>query len=215
MLKEKIFNALKTAIVDSKTGKTSISDKSINVYVDTISAQITEESQIAEAIKPHVTVLKEMQANINSVAASAVTEKETSLKAEHEAAIKALKDGKNPGEKGGDDIEARITAAVEAAVKPFKDDLDGYKSKEKLSQRNTLIASKAKELKIPEWRIKEGFIIADDTDEAAITASLTSVKQNLVTAGLEGKNEGAFSLSTPEAQSKDLAKTWAQDLPDA
>nr|WP_319268331.1 hypothetical protein [uncultured Draconibacterium sp.] len=215
MLKEKIFNALKASILDSKTGKTSISDKSLNAYVDSISAQITEESQITEAIKPHVTVLKEMQANINSVAATAVTEREAALKTEHEAEIKTLKDGKNPDTKGGDDIQALIKAGIEEAVKPLKEKLTGYEEKDKLSQRNTLIASKAKELGIPEWRVKEGFNIADDADEAAITANLTSVKQNLVTAGLEGKNEGAFRLSTPEAQSKELAKSWAQDLPDA
>jgi len=47
--------------------------------------------------------------------------------------------------------------------------------------RNTLIASKAKELGIPEWRIKEGFVIAADADEKAIIDTLTTVSNNIKT----------------------------------
>lgn len=206
-MKEKIFQAIKSSIIDPKTGKTSISDKTINTYVDVIAAGITEESQIATVIVPHVTVLKEMQANINSVAAAAVTEKETTLKSEHEAAIAALK-GSNPP------ADLDVQKLINDAIKPLTEKLAGYESKEKLSQRQALIASKAKELGIPEWRQKEGFNIGDDLDEAGIAAHLTSVKQNLVTAGLEGKNEGAFSLATTEDQQKQLAKDWASSLPD-
>lgn len=212
-MKEKIFNALKAKIVDPKTGKTSISDKTINVYVDIIAAQITDESKITDAIVPYVAALQEVQANINSVAALAATEKETALKTEHEKVIAELKKS-NPSNQP-QEIQALIEAGIEKALKPVQDKLSGYETKEKLSQRQALIASKAKELGIPEWRQKEGFTIADDADETAITNHLTSVKQNLVTAGLEGKNEGAFSLATTEDQQKELAKEWAQSLPDA
>jgi hypothetical protein len=73
-MKEKIFLALKKAILVD--GKTSVSDKTINAYVDVIAGQITEESQIASAIAPHVALLKEVQLNINAVAAGAVSAKE-------------------------------------------------------------------------------------------------------------------------------------------
>ena len=214
-MKEKIFSALKAKIIDPKTGKTSISDKTINAYVETIAAQISDESKIQEAIAPHVTVLLELQANINSVAASAVIEKETALKTDYERQIEELKKS-NPGNlPKPDDIQALIKKGIEDAVKPFQEKLTGYETKEKLSQRQALIASKAKELGIPEWRQKEGFIISEDADETGITTYLTSVKKNLVTAGLEGKNEGAFSLATSEDQQKQMAKEWAQSLPDA
>lgn len=214
-MKEKIFSALKAKIVDSKTGKTSISDKTINAYVDAIAAQITDESKITEAIAPYVTVLQEVQANINSVAAAAATEKETALKTDYEKQIADLKKA-NPGNPpASPDIQAIIEAGIEKAVKPLHDKLAGYETKEKLLQRQAAIAAKAKELGIPEWRQKEGFTIADDADEAGIANYLASVKKNLVTAGLEGKNEGAFSLATTEDQQKELAKEWAQSLPDA
>ena len=77
-MKEKIFQALKLAILVG--GKTSISDATITTYVGLIDAEkITDESQIAEAIKPFVPVLQAVQANINSVAASSVTAKESEL----------------------------------------------------------------------------------------------------------------------------------------
>lgn len=208
-MKEKIFQAIKSSIIDPKTGKTSISDKTINSYVDVIAAGITEESQIATVIVPHVNVLKEFQANINSVAATAVTERETVLKSEHEAEIVSLR-GTHPVNNAPD-----VKALVEEAIKPLKEKLSGYELNEKRTQRQQLIASKAKELGIPEWRQKEGFNISDETDEAGIATYLTSIKQNIVTAGLEGKNEGAFSLATTEDQQKEQAKSWASSLPDA
>ncbi|MCE5225886.1 MAG: hypothetical protein LLG05_08485, partial [Porphyromonadaceae bacterium] len=71
-MKDKILAALKKGIVDPKTGKTSISDKTLNTYVELIAPNVTEESQIEAAVTPHIPVLKEVQANINSVAAEAV-----------------------------------------------------------------------------------------------------------------------------------------------
>lgn len=82
-MKEKIFLALKKSILIG--GKTSVSDETINMYVDLIDCEkITDETQIAEAIKPYVSVLKATQANINSVAANAAKTKESELKAEFE-----------------------------------------------------------------------------------------------------------------------------------
>ena len=59
----------------------------------------------------------------------------------------------------------------------------------------------------------EGFVIADDADEKTIGDYLANVQKNLVTAELEGKGSG-FPMSTPEAQGKELAKAWAETLPD-
>lgn len=71
-MKDKILAALKKGIVDPKTGKTSISDKTLNTYVELIAPNVTEESQIDPAVTPYIPALKEVQANINSVAAEAV-----------------------------------------------------------------------------------------------------------------------------------------------
>lgn len=77
-----------------------------------------------------------------------------------------------------------------------------------------MIFSKARELNISKERIEEGFAITDEMDENAINSYLSRVRQNEVARSLEDKSS-AFSLSTPEAQGKELAKQWAETLPDA
>ncbi len=84
-----------------------------------------------------------------------------------------------------DDIDAKIAAAVSAAINPLQTKLSAYETKEQQAIRQNIILTKAKDLGIPEWRIQEGFTIADDADEAAINTTLSAIKQNIVTAGLE------------------------------
>lgn len=71
-MKDKILSALKKGVADPKTGKTSINDTTLSAYVELIAAQISDETQIETAIAPHLVILKEVQGNINSVAAAAV-----------------------------------------------------------------------------------------------------------------------------------------------
>ena len=100
-MKEKILNAIK-----AKIGKTDISDKTLNAYVDVILAQITDESQIETAIAPTVIALKEFQANINSVAANAAKAKETEIKTTEEQKKAAEDAAKKAAETGGEETPA-------------------------------------------------------------------------------------------------------------
>lgn len=84
-----------------------------------------------------------------------------------------------------DDLDAKLDALLAEKMKPYKEKIEGYEARERNEARLAQITSKAKELGIPEWRINEGFIIADDADEASINTTLSGVKQNIVTAGLE------------------------------
>lgn len=123
--------------------------------------------------------------------------------------------GTDPKLTEGDDIEAKIQAAVAAAVTPLTQKLEGYEQKEKSTLRQSFITDKAKELLIPEWRIAEGFNIVDTDDDTSIITKLTAVKQNLVTAGLDKKESGLLNgLSSSQALSKEAAKEWAKQLPD-
>ena len=78
-----------------------------------------------------------------------------------------------------------------------------FKAAKAAAERKNLILSKAKELGIPEYRIKEGFSIADDADEAAITEHLTSVSNNIKAFSLPSNKE-AFPLSGAELKKEDL-----------
>lgn len=78
-----------------------------------------------------------------------------------------------------------------------------FKAEKAAAERKNLILTKAKELGIPEYRIKEGFSIADDADEAAITEHLTSVSNNIKAFSLPSNKE-AFPLSGAELKKEDL-----------
>lgn len=101
------------------------------------------------------------------------------------------------------DLQKLIEEAIAAKLSPIQEELNAYKAKEQQGARANMIASKAKELGIPEWRIKEGFAISENMDETAVSSYLTNVKQNLVTNNLEGK-QGNPLLSTGEATKEEV-----------
>lgn len=101
------------------------------------------------------------------------------------------------------DLQKLIEEAIAAKLSPIQEELNAYKAKEQQDARANMIASKAKELGIPEWRVKEGFAISENMDETAVSSYLTNVKQNLVTNNLEGK-QGNPLLSTGEATKEEV-----------
>lgn len=78
-----------------------------------------------------------------------------------------------------------------------------FKAEKAAAERKNLILSKAKELGIPEYRIKEGFSIAEDADESTITTYLTEVSNNIKAFSLPSNKE-AFPMSGPELKKEDL-----------
>ncbi len=137
-----------------------------------------------------------------------------------DAVNKAKAEKKEDAAAGGEqtktepDLQKLIEEAIAAKLSPIQEELNAYKAKEQQGARANMIASKAKELGIPEWRAKEGFAITPEMDEAAITSYLASVKQNIVTAGLESSNTSGV-LSTSDDKAKESAEEWARALPDA
>lgn len=74
--------------------------------------------------------------------------------------------------------------------------------------RNAMIMAKAKELGVPQWRIDEGFTIAEDASEEVITETLTKVANNINTNILPG-SRGGFPLAGNEPTKEDLASIAA------
>ena len=167
-MKEKIFKALKDSILIG--GKTSVSDETINIYVGLIdSEKITDESQIAEAIKPFVPALKAVQANINSVAATSSSTKESELKTKYEKEIEDLKKAKPDPTKP--DVEVPewqkaiegLTATVQTLATSVGNQ-QAEKTHETLSQKLTSLLT---EKKVPEWYssdILDGRTFKDEND---------------------------------------------------
>ena len=127
-----------------------------------------------------------------------VADAEAKKRAEEEAARKAL-EGQMPdwykrekeAQAKNDELLAKLAESFEA----IKKENEAFKLEKASAERKNLILSKAKELGIPEYRIKEGFSIADDADEATISDYLTTVSNNIKANSLPSNKE-AFPMST-------------------
>lgn len=114
--------------------------------------------------------------------------------------------------------EAKRNAEMEeltASNKKLSDQLQAmeqeniqYKAEQVKAQRSAFIQSEAKRLGVPEWRYNEGFSIADDADEEAITEYLTKVANNVKANMLPG-NE-----SFPKFDGKKIEKSEFDSLAD-
>lgn len=198
-MKEKIFNALKQAYSSLGLG-----DEILQGHAESLEATglVTDEN-LNVIVSSQKTFLSSLQSGMDK----RVTD-----------AINKAKEKKEEPAKGGEqdknatDIQALIDAAIETKVAPLQQELNDYKAKEQQSARAAFIANKAKELGIPDWRQQEGFAITDKMDEAAINSYLSSVKKNIVTAGLDEKGNSSV-LSTSDEIAKQEAEAWANNLP--
>ena len=211
-MKEKILAALKT-----KYSNLGFGAKVLDGVASILEKSVTDESQIETAVGGVEPLLKVFQSDADRARTeyNALKGQYDVLKAKVEASAAG---GGEQGKKNapGDEEPAWFKAykqQQEERYNAIKTESDTLKAEKAKSERANLITAKAKELGIPEWRMKEGFVIADDADEKAIGDYLAGVQKNLVTAGLEGKGSG-FPMSTPETQGKELARTWAETLPD-
>ncbi|MDR1937982.1 MAG: hypothetical protein LBQ73_05740 [Tannerellaceae bacterium] len=194
-MKEKIFTALKAAILVN--GKTSISDKTLNTYVDVVSAQITDETQITEAIKPHVVVLKEIQGNINSVA----SESATVVKTEYEKRIEDLKKANpaNPANppKEEDEFVKKMEDLLSAKLSPLQEKLSAYEAQETQKTLSSKLTELLKSHEIPEWYSKNAVSGRTFKDETEVTAFAETLKTEWGATKQELVNQGFTSVKPP------------------
>ena len=188
-MKEKILQAIRTQIVD-KSGKTSISDKTLSSYVDAIAAQITDESQIATAIVPYVGVLKEFQLNINTVAAQAA-----------EDAKKTIVPPFVVPEPIVPPIDKPLTMEdLKAFLSPFTEKINTFETQTKAEKRTSEIGLKAKEFGIPASFVSK-FNVPED---ANLDTYFTELRQEFTNIGYEG-NTAPEDGSQPNKDSSALA----------
>ena len=203
-MKERISQALKDALAGLSI--TNITAKTINTYAERISKTVTDESQIAEAIKADIPVLKDFSANISFEASEAV--KKAAPKKEEEPPLEKKTDKDEP---------AWFTAYKldqQKQLDALKGETEKSKAEKAKAERTSLIAKKCKDAGIPEWRQNEGFAIAEDADEATIDAYLVTVKKNITTNSLPS-NESSLSLSTSDKQLEEVAASVVNNLPDS
>ena len=91
------------------------------------------------------------------------------------------------------------------AVNALKAENESMKAAEAARRRSDFIAGKAKELGIPEWRVKEGFALASDATEEAISAHLATVAGNIRSIELPKGGLGASLTSDGKPDAKAIA----------
>lgn len=74
--------------------------------------------------------------------------------------------------------------------------------------RTAMIQAKAKELGVPQWRIDEGFTLAEDASDEVITETLTKVANNINTNLLPG-TKNIFPMSGNDPTKEELASMAA------
>lgn len=229
-MKEKIFQKLKQGYSHLGLG-----DEVLQAHAESLAALgfVTDEN-IDNVVNAQKTFLEGLQKNYDKRVTSATAKAKDDIKKELEDAAKAAAEEKARKEK--EERERRekekempdwYKAEKEASDKTIKELLesvktmkegydamksenDRFKAERTAAERKNSIISKAKELGIPQYRIDEGFAIADDADESKITEYLTKVATNTKSQALPG-NKGTFPLSDG-APSKESVEAIAKAM---
>lgn len=112
---------------------------------------------------------------------------------QYNATIKTLSDKNTELGKTVKDLSEKNAASEAAAAK---------------AARTAMIQAKAKELGVPQWRIDEGFTLAEDATEEVITETLTKVANNINTNLLPG-TKNIFPMSGNEPTKEEFASMAA------
>ena len=89
----------------------------------------------------------------------------------------------------------------------LKDENEKAKAEKAKAERSAKIKAKALELGVPQWRIDEGIIIADDATDEAVAETLTKMANNIKTNLLPGRQAGGIL-----GGDKELTKEEAADI---
>lgn len=200
-MKEKIFNALKQeykalGLSDeilqghaNALGTTGlVTDENLNLV---ISAQKDFLTGLQSGIDKRVTSAREKALADAKKAEEEVKAEAARKKAEEDA--KKADEGKPEWQKEMDkrfEEYSKKEIEREKEFNALKEKYDALEREKTETSRTNTILSKAKELGIPDWRIKEGFAISADADETVINSHLTTVATNLKTANLPSNRMG-------------------------
>lgn len=208
-MKTKLFNSLK-----QDHSKLGLADEVLQAYADSLVATglVTDEN-LATVSKGQETALKAFQKSIDKER----TEKANQKKELDEYKVAHPEKGgeQDKGEPNKDEPAWFTAYKKEQAEKLEKIEQANNQSKTEKAKadRKTLILQKAKDLKISQERIDEGFAIAEDADEAAISSYLSKIATREVATSLPKETNG-FTLSTSDKMLEDVVASSLQSVPD-
>lgn len=103
-----------------------------------------------------------------------------------------------------EELRQQTKSAMEG-YQALKTENDAAKAAKAKADRQGFIISKAKELGVPQWRIDEGFALAEDANEDVIAEKLATIASNIKTSQLPSSN----ALSFPKGDNKPTAQEIA------
>ena len=199
-MKEKIFNALK-----QKYSNLGLGDETLQSVAESLaSTGLVTDENLDTVVAGQGVMLKGYQSTFDRMRTE---------NANYKKEIETLKGN------GGDQKKTEPTDEEPGWFKAYREEQEKKinalteenekaKAEKAKAERKDLILNKAKEAGIPEWRINEGFAISEDADENAIKTYMDSIKQNIVTNSLEGKETGTI-VPKGEASKEDAEAVLA------
>ena len=139
---------------------------------------------LPDSVKAYLDTIK---AENEALAQKRQAEAEEARKVAEAAAAKAAEE-----QKAKEDAWTKTLNEMRDTLNGFKKENDELKKAKAIQERKDAIINKAKELGIPQWRIEEGFVIADDATEEQYTATLAGVAKNIKALNLPGRAGGAL-----------------------
>lgn len=201
-MKEKIFTSLK-----QEYSHLGLGDAVLTAYAESLDAAgiVTDENldAVIKAQKASLEAIQKSNDKRASDAKKSADEAYAKQKAELEAKLAEANNKPQPEQKPNTEqkpqpegvpawfteYEAKRKAELEemaASNKKLSEQLQAmeeannkYKAEQAKAERTAFITSEAKRLGVPEWRSKEGFSIAEDANNEAITEYLQQVANNV------------------------------------
>ena len=132
----------------------------------------------------------------------------------YEAQIKAMQQAAEENRKQYEESFKKLNETnknLTDGYEAMKKEAESAKAAKAALDRQNFILSKAKELGVPQWRIDEGFVIAPDADNDAISAQLSTIANNVKTNILPNR-PNAFPMAENGEISKEELKSIAQSI---
>lgn len=226
-MKEKIFSKLKQAYsslglgdallqshADALSALGLVTDENIDSVISAQkpfleSVQKSNDKRVNDALTKSENAKKELEKKIEEL--SKITPKVEKNDTDKEAMIeefkRMLESSKTDSDKRMAEFEKALTLANETVAK-----LQAENNEAKASLRQNFIKNKASELKIPDWRINEGFNITETMGDDEIITYLSGVANNVRANALGTNRVGIPSLEKDGKIPDDVVKSIAKNL---
>lgn len=197
-MKKKLLETLQAKCKDF-----GLSEKAIEDLANSASEGLSEQSKdedIVKLVDSLVPYAKMMQAEVTRKAQKQQP-KEDKKQEETQKVVK--------GSEEEPEWFRNYKSEQEKQIKALKDENEAFRLEKSKAERMATIASKAKELGIPDFLMKR----VSFSDDADIEKELTEYKQELVASKLMPEDK-ADILSSSEQAAKDRVKAFVSSLPD-